>query len=87
MNDRQLAQQAKAQQQAARAIRLQNEKRQREVRNTIKTMINKRDQCMTSLPFIQPPAAPQMRRCGNEKTGHSGVSDSWWPDGWRVADH
>ena len=42
MNDRQLTQQAKAQQQAARAIRLQNEKRQQEVRNTIKTMINKR---------------------------------------------
>ena len=24
---------------------------------------------MTSLPFIQPPAAPKMRRCGNEQTG------------------
>ena len=24
---------------------------------------------MTSLPFVQPPAAPQMRRCGNEQTG------------------
>jgi len=24
---------------------------------------------MTSLPFIQPPATPQMRRCGNEQTG------------------
>lgn len=43
MNDRQLAQQAKTQQQAARAIRLQNEKRKREVRNTLTTMINKRD--------------------------------------------
>ena len=24
---------------------------------------------MASLPFIQPPAAPKMRRCGNEQTG------------------
>ena len=24
---------------------------------------------MTSLPFIQPPAAPKMRRCGNDQTG------------------
>ena len=24
---------------------------------------------MTSLPFIQPPAAPKMQRCGNEQTG------------------
>ena len=24
---------------------------------------------MTSLPFIQPPAQPEMRRCGNEQTG------------------
>lgn len=24
---------------------------------------------MTSLPFIQPPAEPKMRRCGNEQTG------------------
>ena len=24
---------------------------------------------MTSLPFIQPPAAPKMHRCGNEQTG------------------
>ena len=42
MNDRQLQQQAKAQQQAARSIRLQNEKRKREVRQTLSTMINKR---------------------------------------------
>jgi len=43
MNDRQLQQQVKAQQQAARSIRLQNEKRQREVRQTLSTMMNKRD--------------------------------------------
>ena len=42
MNERQLEQQAKAQQQAARSIRLQNEKRKREVRQTLSTMINKR---------------------------------------------
>ena len=42
MSDRQLQQQAKAQQQAARSIRLQNEKRKREVRQTLSTMINKR---------------------------------------------
>jgi len=41
MNDRQLQQQLKAQQQAARAIRLQNEKRKREVRQAISTMSNK----------------------------------------------
>ena len=42
MNDQQLQQQLKAQQQAARSIRLQDEKRKREVRQTISTMINKR---------------------------------------------
>ena len=42
MNERQLEQQIKAQQQAARSIRLQNEKRKREVRQTLSTMINKR---------------------------------------------
>jgi hypothetical protein len=41
MNDRQLQQQVKAQQQAARSIRLQNEKRKREVRNVISNMMNK----------------------------------------------
>ena len=43
MNERQLQQQIKAQQEAARSIRLQNEKRKREVRNTISSMMNKRD--------------------------------------------
>ena len=43
MNERQLEKQVKTQQQAARSIRLQNEKRQREVRQTLSTMINKRD--------------------------------------------
>ena len=43
MNERQLLQQVQAQQQAARAIRLQSEKRKREVRQTLSTMINKRD--------------------------------------------
>ena len=43
MNERQLEQQVKAQQQAARSIRLQNEKRKREVRQTLSTMMNKRD--------------------------------------------
>ena len=43
MNERQLQQQVKTQQQAARSIRLQNEKRKREVQQTLSTMINKRD--------------------------------------------
>ena len=42
MNEQQLQQQLKAQQQATRSIRLQDEKRKREVRQTISTMINKR---------------------------------------------
>ena len=41
MNERQLEQQIKAQQQAARSIRLQNEKRRREIRAAISTMANK----------------------------------------------
>ena len=41
MNERQLKQQVNAQQQAARSVRLQNEKRKREVRQTLSTMINK----------------------------------------------
>jgi hypothetical protein len=43
MNDQPLHQQVKAQQQAARSIRLQNEKRAKEVRSALSTMMNKRD--------------------------------------------
>lgn len=43
MNDNQLQQQLKAQQQAARAIRLQSEKRRQEFQKAISTMLNKRD--------------------------------------------
>ena len=41
MNDTQLQQQIKTQQQAARSIRLQNEKRRKEVRQAISNMMNK----------------------------------------------
>ena len=41
MNERQLVQQVQTQQQAARSIRLQNEKRKREVRQAISIMSNK----------------------------------------------
>jgi hypothetical protein len=43
MNERQLTQQVQTQQQAARSIRLQNEKRAKEVRSALSTMMNKRD--------------------------------------------
>jgi hypothetical protein len=42
MNERQLSQQAKLQQQAARSIRLQSEKRQDEIRKVVSNMMNKR---------------------------------------------